>query len=98
MSWPTEGRTPPSGQKRPPSGRRAPQLAQLAGGTDPLLGFRLARARLQCPEHLGRPPAKRADQRPVVLVGNLPRPMGELELLQGGQAPVLPPRQPEPCA
>src|SRR5262245_5291054 len=89
MSLATEVRTPHSGQKRPPSGRRAPQLAQLAGGTDPLLGFRLARARLQCPEHLGRPPAKRADERPVVLVGNLPRPMVELELLQGGQDAAL---------
>src|SRR6185437_12765068 len=98
MSFATEVRTPHSGQKRAPSGTRAPQLPQLAGGTDPLLGFRFARTRLQGTESLCRAPAQGSHQNTVVLVGDFPGAMVELELLQGSEGAVALLGELEPAA
>jgi hypothetical protein len=70
---------PHDAQKRAPRGSGALQLAQLAGCADTLPPFP---TRLKRTPRLRDPAAERPDERAVVLVGELPRAVIELELAQ----------------
>src|SRR2546430_2148160 len=87
-SVPSTARTPHSGQKRARFVSFEPQFAQvrLAGGTH-LLSPSLGRLALEGTKRLGRLPPQRPDHRPAVLVRDLARTGGELELLQRPACP-----------
>src|SRR5712691_9136418 len=92
MTWvpePSSIRPPHCGQNRLSRAMREPQVGQLellATGAN-LRGIRL-RPQLERAQGLRRAAAKRTDERAVILVGHLPGPLVELELLEGSERAV----------
>src|SRR5207245_3376952 len=68
------------------AGRRLPQFSHLAAGTNPF-PLRL-RPQLERTQRLGGASAQRADELAVILVGDLPGAVVELELLERGECAV----------